>query len=125
MKCYILLIHNFLKYLFQHTYFYPNEGGTGQRKLSVVPTEAEGYTAMVLKSASNNGKYIMYIVPLQEQIDVSPLPHDAPEFAKMPKSVCKKCGVSMPLQFLALHIQGCSSNVCDDNDDSVSCQILL
>jgi len=74
-------------------------GGQGQRKLSVVATESEGYTGRLLKTATNNGKQILYIVPLQE------------ELSKMPKSSCKNCGVVMPLQFLALHIRSCNAEI--------------
>ncbi|KAL0993605.1 hypothetical protein UPYG_G00110430 [Umbra pygmaea] len=87
--------------------FYKASGGSGQRNLSVVPTESEGYTGRTLKAVTSNGKYLLYIAPLQEDINTSPLPHDAPEFSKMPKAVCKNCGVTMPLQFLALHIETC------------------
>lgn len=87
------------------------QGGQGQRKLIVVATESEGYTGRLLKTVTNNGKLILYIVPLQEELDASPLPHNAPEFSKMPKSSCKNCGVVMPLQFLALHIKSCNAEI--------------
>ncbi len=89
-------------------YFLSIQGGCGQRKLNVVPPESEGYTAKSLKTASNNGKSTLYIVPLQDTIDTSPLPPHAAEFEKMPKSICKTCGVMMPLQVLALHIENCA-----------------
>ncbi|KAJ7983964.1 hypothetical protein DPEC_G00368400, partial [Dallia pectoralis] len=75
-------------------------------------SESEGYSGKLLKTASSNGKHTLYIVPLQDRIDTSPLSPDASEFAKMPKSTCKRCNVSMPLQLLALHIETC---VLDDN----------
>ena len=49
----------------------------------------------------------------------TPLPHDAPEFERMPKSTCQKCGIIMPLQFLALHITSCG------NVDDVSITQIL
>ncbi|KAF4114026.1 hypothetical protein G5714_004249 [Onychostoma macrolepis] len=60
-------------------------GGSGQRKTTPLPQGTEGYTAKILRSSSNNGKNVIYIVPLQEKIDTTPLPYDAPEFERMPK----------------------------------------
>ena len=94
-------------------------GGQGQRKLNLVTTESEGYNARLLKNVSVNGKHILYVVPLQERLDETPLPHDAPEFERMPKSTCQKCGIIMPLQFLALHITSCG------NVDDVSITQIL
>ncbi|XP_042607988.1 uncharacterized protein LOC109082021 isoform X1 [Cyprinus carpio] len=99
---------------------YKSTGGQGQRKLIVVATESEGYTGRLLKTVTNNGKLILYIVPLQEELDASPLPHNAPEFSKMPKSSCKNCGVVMPLQFLALHIKSCNAEISSDEPEIVS-----
>ncbi|XP_077091358.1 uncharacterized protein LOC143742385 [Siphateles boraxobius] len=99
---------------------YKSTGGQGQRKLSVVATQSEGYTGRLLKTVTNNGKLILYIVPLQEELDASPLPHNAPEFSKMPKSSCKNCGVVMPLQFLALHIKSCNAEISSDEPEIVS-----
>lgn len=82
-------------------------GGSGQRNLSLVSQGTQGYTAKTLKMATNNGKNALYIVPLQEKIDTTPLPHDAAEFSKMPKSQCKTCGVTMPLQLLVCHVENC------------------
>ncbi|CAL8236937.1 unnamed protein product [Arctogadus glacialis] len=94
---------------------YKASGGQGQRKLNLITTESEGYNARLLKNVSVNGKHILYVVPLQECLDETPLPHDAPEFERMPKSTCQKCGIIMPLQFLALHITSC--NVEDNSDE--------
>ncbi|CAI5660229.1 unnamed protein product [Oreochromis niloticus] len=86
---------------------YKAGGGSGQRNLSLVSQGTQGYTAKTLKMATNNGKNTLYIVPLQEKIDTTPLPHDAAEFSKMPKSQCKTCGVTMPLQLLVCHVENC------------------
>ncbi|CAL8313935.1 unnamed protein product [Arctogadus glacialis] len=79
--------------------FYKATGGSGQRKLALIPPE---YTAKLLKSVSNNGRNMFFIVPIQEEIYTTPLPPDAPEFSKMPKSQCKTCGEILPLQVLAV-----------------------
>ena len=54
--------------------------------LPVVPPESEGYTGSTIRSASGGGKTMLYIVPLQEEFDLAPLSHDAPEFSLMPKA---------------------------------------
>ncbi|XP_041845684.1 uncharacterized protein LOC121642799 [Melanotaenia boesemani] len=94
---------------------YKSAGGNGQRNLSVVAQGSQGYTSKMLKMATSNGKHMLYIVPLQEEIDTTPLPHDAAEFRKMPKSQCKNCGLNMPLQLLVNHIESCGQE--SDFDD--------
>uniref|UniRef100_A0A9J8BH17 UBZ4-type domain-containing protein n=1 Tax=Cyprinus carpio carpio TaxID=630221 RepID=A0A9J8BH17_CYPCA len=88
--------------------FYKATGGSGRRKLSMILTDAEGYSLRALKSASNNGKNVLYVVPIQEKLSTEPLPYEAPEFCKMPKANCVSCGQKMPLQMLALHVEECS-----------------
>ncbi|KAL1277167.1 hypothetical protein QQF64_023840 [Cirrhinus molitorella] len=53
---------------------------------------------------------LLYVLPLQEEPDLNPLPTDARDFQKMPKATCQMCNKSMPLQMLALHIQVCQVN---------------
>ncbi|RXN17380.1 G2 M phase-specific E3 ubiquitin- ligase-like isoform X1 [Labeo rohita] len=56
----------------------------------------------------------------KNKIDSTPLSPHAAEFEKMPKSVCKKCGVTMPLQVLALHVDSCaveSENASEESPD--------
>lgn len=87
--------------------FYKASGGSGQRTLSVIPMDVEGYTGQQLRSVSNNGKIVLFLVPLQEEIDTEPLPYDATEFSKMPQVPRVRCQTTMPLQMLALHAQEC------------------
>lgn len=61
---------------------------------------------------------MLYIVPLQEEFDLTPLPHDAQEFSLMPKAECKKCQKIMPLQLLALHVKQCNTAECNTFSDS-------
>ncbi|CAL8252422.1 unnamed protein product [Boreogadus saida] len=91
--------------------FYKATGGSGRRKLSIIPTESEGYSTRLLKSASNNGKNTMFIVPLQELLSTEPLPYDSAEFAMMPQSSCITCGSQMPWQLLPLHVEGCNGTL--------------
>lgn len=88
-----------------------NIGGSRRCKLSIIPTDNEGYSTRLLKSVSNNGKDIVFVVPLQEQLSTEALPFDSPEFAKMPQSCCISCGSEMPLQRLPLHVEGCDGKV--------------
>lgn len=92
-------------------------GGNGRRRISVIPLEAEGYTGSVIKSASSGGKNLLYVVPLQDELDMTPLPPDAPEFARMPKASCKKCKTLMPLQTLALHVDQCDGMQNSENSE--------
>lgn len=107
--------HGYL--LFQYC-FNCFEGGNGRRKMSAIALDAEGYTGSVIRRASSGGKLLLYVVPLQDELDLSPLPADAPEFALMPKTTCKQCKAVMPLQMLALHIDQCSS--ISDLEDEVN-----
>ncbi|XP_048010782.1 uncharacterized protein LOC125244677 isoform X1 [Megalobrama amblycephala] len=95
-------------------------GGSGQRKLMIVPPEADGYNGQYLKSSSGGGKITMFIVPLQEELDTMPLPSDAEEFQKMPKATCQNCSLSMPLQILAMHVKSCSTIELSTEDDTTS-----
>ena len=91
--------------------------GNGRRHLSVVPPESEGYTGSKIRSASGGGKTMLYIVPLQEEFDLVPLPHDVPEFSLMPKAECKSCFNVTPLQLLALHVKQCNAPKSDTLSD--------
>uniref|UniRef100_A0A3B3CM35 HECT domain-containing protein n=1 Tax=Oryzias melastigma TaxID=30732 RepID=A0A3B3CM35_ORYME len=88
------------------------------RKLSVIPPEAEGYTAKALKTQSGGGKTTLYIMPLQETLDTSPLPPDSQHFSKMSKMTCYQCNEVMPLQMLAVHIKTCSGKSASDETDA-------
>ncbi|XP_035987592.1 uncharacterized protein LOC118560566 isoform X2 [Fundulus heteroclitus] len=91
--------------------FFKSTGGSGRRKLSIIPTDAEGYSTRLLKSASHNGKNIVFVVPLQEKLSTEPLSSDSVEFAKMPQSKCITCGTQMPLQLLPLHVEECNGTL--------------
>ncbi|XP_073730787.1 uncharacterized protein [Misgurnus anguillicaudatus] len=91
-------------------------GGSGRRKLVVIPPEAEGYSTKALRAVSSGGKAIFYIVPLQESLDTSPLAPDSPHFSKMPKTTCYQCNEAMPLQMLAVHIKTCLGKLSSDED---------
>ncbi|XP_041927750.1 heterogeneous nuclear ribonucleoprotein U isoform X2 [Alosa sapidissima] len=87
--------------------FYKAAGGSGQRKLTVVPLEAEGYSGRQLKTASKNGKNTLFLVPIQEELDSEALPYNSVEFARMPQVACHMCKATVPLQMLALHAEDC------------------
>ncbi|ROL53451.1 Gastrula zinc finger protein XlCGF8.2DB [Anabarilius grahami] len=58
------------------------------RRLNIIPPVSEGYTGSQIKSASASGKTMLYVVPLQEELDLNPLPADAREFKILPKATC-------------------------------------
>uniref|UniRef100_A0A3B3XBP3 HECT domain-containing protein n=1 Tax=Poecilia mexicana TaxID=48701 RepID=A0A3B3XBP3_9TELE len=130
------LTHRELSSLFNTTYpkmqdlqdrwlLYKASGGNGRRKLFPVLLEAEGYTGSLIKRASIGGKHMLYIMPLQDELDLTPLPADSPEFALMPKAACKKCNASMPLQMLTLHIEQCSELSSSDSEVNSLCQVPM
>ncbi|XP_077389010.1 uncharacterized protein LOC144026295 [Festucalex cinctus] len=97
-------------------------GGNGRRKMSAIALEAEGYTGSLIKRASSGGKFVLYVVPLQDELDLTPLPADSPKFALMPKATLKNCKMEMPLQMLALHIDQCSgTSDFEDEESDVLC----
>ncbi|RXN11479.1 G2 M phase-specific E3 ubiquitin- ligase-like isoform X4 [Labeo rohita] len=61
--------------------------GSGQRKLNLLTPEEEGYTGASLVK-SWGGKGCLYIMPIQNTLDISPLPFTALEFQAMPKARC-------------------------------------
>jgi len=77
--------------------------------LVVIPPDLYGYTCQQLKAVSGNGKYTLYISPLQEELDTIPLPPEAKEFENMPKAQCTTCKKMVPLQILPVHIKECKT----------------
>ncbi|XP_039648898.1 uncharacterized protein LOC120554217 [Perca fluviatilis] len=107
--------------------FYKASGGHGRRKLAAVPPDVDGYTGRLIRTVSGAGKTILYVVPLQQDLDLTPLPYDAPEFQKMPKTACQVCKESMPLHILALHIKGCigSQSATDDDEEDWGSEVQV
>uniref|UniRef100_A0A8C9ZTH1 HECT domain-containing protein n=1 Tax=Sander lucioperca TaxID=283035 RepID=A0A8C9ZTH1_SANLU len=100
-------------------------GGSGRRKLTVIPPEAEGYSVKALRAPSAGGKATFYIVPLQETLDTSPLPPDSQHFSKMPKKTCYQCNEVMPLHMLAVHIKTCKGKLSsDETGEEVKANVL-
>ncbi|XP_048025604.1 uncharacterized protein LOC125254820 isoform X1 [Megalobrama amblycephala] len=99
--------------------FYKSTGNSGRRKLTLIPTDSDGYSTRLLKSVSKNGKNMLFVVPLQEQLSIEPLPYDAVEFAKMPLSNCMKCGKKIPLPLLPLHIEECNTTETESVNDVI------
>ncbi len=103
-------------------------GGQGRRRFNLVPPESEGYCGSTIRSATGGGKTMLYIVPLQDEFDLSPLPSDAQEFSQMPKAECKKCSKSMPRQILALHVRECNTaeyETLSDSEPEVRSVVLI
>lgn len=93
-----------------------HSGGSGQRKLNVVAPEAEGYTGSYLIKTVG-GKSCLYIMPIQNSLDISPLPYSSKEFEKMPKARCATCHTDMPVQLLTAHIQKCETDILINSSD--------
>ncbi|XP_035984712.1 uncharacterized protein LOC118558301 isoform X2 [Fundulus heteroclitus] len=85
---------------------YKSAGGWGRRNLTLISPEDDGYTGTMLKGASRGGK-TLFIVPIQEQLCTDPLELNDEAFANMPKAMCQKCRVDVPLHFLTDHIKSC------------------
>ncbi|XP_075888901.1 uncharacterized protein LOC142892574 [Nelusetta ayraudi] len=98
-------------------------GGGGRRSLVVIPPDLHGYSGQQLKAVSGNGKYTLYISPLQEELDTIPLPPEAKEFENMPKAQCTTCKKMVPLQILPAHIKECKVELLDlsSSTDEESC----
>ncbi|XP_063755773.1 uncharacterized protein LOC134875229 [Eleginops maclovinus] len=73
----------------------------------MVSPEDSGYTGLMLKTASVGGKGVLYIAPIQEELNTQPLPPDSTSFSSMPKAMCHSCHTSYPLQILPLHVETC------------------
>uniref|UniRef100_A0A9J7YT29 HECT domain-containing protein n=1 Tax=Cyprinus carpio carpio TaxID=630221 RepID=A0A9J7YT29_CYPCA len=96
---------------------YKAPGGSGRRRLTVVPPDSEGYTGSLIKMATTSGKTALYMVPLQDELCLDPLPFSAEEFVKMPKVECRTCQTTMPLPVLYMHVKSCGgTQSADDNE---------
>uniref|UniRef100_A0A3P9D860 HECT domain-containing protein n=1 Tax=Maylandia zebra TaxID=106582 RepID=A0A3P9D860_9CICH len=102
-----------------------SSGGQGRRKLLAIPPDVNGYTGRLIRNVSGAGKTLLYVVPLQQDLDLTPLPSDAAEFQTMPKASCQVCKESMPLHILALHVNNCVKSQSTEEEDEVNlCYIV-
>lgn len=100
-------------------------GGQGRRKLVAIPPDVNGYTGRLIRNVSSAGKTLLYVVPLQQDLDLTPLPSDAAGFQTMPKASCQVCKESMPLHILALHVNNCVKSQSTEEEDEVNlCYIV-
>ncbi|XP_057690814.1 G2/M phase-specific E3 ubiquitin-protein ligase-like isoform X2 [Corythoichthys intestinalis] len=114
-NCHLVCISN--KKNLSKTYKYlVSSGGQGKRKLIMIPPDSNGYTGTQIRNVTGSGKMTLYIVPLQHQFDLTPLPPDAIEFEGMPKAQCQTCKVSFPFQILALHVKECMGSQTSEED---------
>lgn len=94
-------------------------GGWGRRKLTLIGPEDSGYTGTMLKIASRGGK-TLFIAPVQEQLCTDPLKLTDEAFANMPKAMCQKCRIDVPLHFLTEHIKTCGDTDLT-SDENLAC----
>lgn len=94
----------------------------------MVSPEDCGYTGLMVRNASGGGKAVLYIAPIQEELDTQPLPPDSKSFSNMPKAMCHSCQSSFPLQILAIHVETCKPSdlleVCTRCLGNVACIII-
>lgn len=92
-------------------------GGWGSRKLSLVAPADCGYTGRLIKTSKIGENSVIYIAPLQDELDIAPLPPPSEAFRDMRD--CKKCKILYPLQILTNHIKTCSDVVVvEDGNES-------
>lgn len=89
---------------------YKSSGGWGSRKLTLIPPDESGYSAKYLKTATQGFKGVLYIAPLQTELNTTALPPESENFNDMPKEKCQKCGITYPLVILTAHIKSCVTN---------------
>ncbi|XP_024113643.1 G2/M phase-specific E3 ubiquitin-protein ligase [Oryzias melastigma] len=95
-------------------------GGAGIRKLNLVTPEDVGYTGTSL-SKTWGGRGYLYIMPIQQELDTTPLPFTSKEFLGMPKARCSSCLELIPLQLLTIHVQTCKTmSETNETDDEVT-----
>ncbi|XP_057197201.1 uncharacterized protein LOC130558660 isoform X2 [Triplophysa rosa] len=86
---------------------YKASGGWGSRKLTLIPPHETGYSAKQLKAVTQGFKGVLYIAPLQMELDTTALPPESESFNDMRKEKCQKCGITFPLVILTTHIKCC------------------
>ncbi len=50
---------------------------------------------------------MLYIAPIQMELDTTALPPESESFNDMQKEKCQKCGITYPLVILTAHIKSC------------------
>lgn len=70
-----------------------------------IPPDESGYNAKHLKTATQGFKGVLYIAPLQMELDSTALSPEYETFNDMPKEKCQRCGSSCPLLILTAQIK--------------------
>ncbi|XP_073767217.1 uncharacterized protein isoform X2 [Danio rerio] len=96
---------------------YKASGGWGSRKLVLMAPADCGYTGRLIKATKIGENSVLYIAPLQDELDTAPLPPSSEAFRDMPKAICKKCNESYPLQLLTNHIKSCTDVVVVEDEN--------
>ncbi|XP_016339404.1 uncharacterized protein LOC107686802 isoform X2 [Sinocyclocheilus anshuiensis] len=102
---------------------YKSSGGWGSRKLNLIPPDESGYSAKHLKAATQGFKGVLYIAPLQMELDTTALPPESESFNDMPKEKCQKCGITYPLVILTAHIKSCVTTDEAEQTNQATCPI--
>ncbi|XP_016089803.1 uncharacterized protein [Sinocyclocheilus grahami] len=102
---------------------YKSSGGWGSRKLNLIPPDESGYSAKHLKAATQGFKGVLYIAPLQMELETTALPPESESFNDMPKEKCQKCGITYPLVILTAHIKSCVTTDEAEQTNQATCPI--
>lgn len=65
----------------------------------MIPPDSDGYTGTLLRSVTGSGKNTLYIVPLQHEFDLTPLPPDAIEECMESQSSAEDIEVNVALKY--------------------------
>ncbi|MEQ2257828.1 hypothetical protein ILYODFUR_038840 [Ilyodon furcidens] len=85
-------------------------GGSGWQNLVVISPDLHGNPGQQqTKVVSGNGKYTLYLSPLQEERVTIPLPPEAKEFKNMPEAQCTTCKKMVPLQIFPVYVKECKT----------------
>lgn len=95
-------------------------GGWGSRKLSLVAPDHTGYTGNIVKAANQGSKSPLYIAPIQDELNTTPLQLSNEVFSGMPKAMCQKCGAAIPLQLLMEHLKSCNITDVDNDEENLA-----
>ncbi len=110
---------SYVKHFLIFSMFMFSIGGWGSRKLSLVAPDHTGYTGKIVKAASQGGKSPLYIAPIQDELNTTPLQLSNEVFSDMPKAMCQKCGAAIPLQLLMEHLKSCNIIDVDNDEDNL------
>ncbi len=70
-------------------------------------TRWEWVQCQAIEGSTQGFKGVLYIAPIQMELDTTALPPESESFNDMQKEKCQKCGITYPLVILTAHIKSC------------------